>query len=585
MLTISGDQFFLNEKPFRILSGAIHYFRVVPQYWRDRLEKARAFGLNTVETYVAWNLHEPRPGEFHFEGGLDLARFIQTAGEVGLNVIVRPGPYICSEWEFGGFPAWLLKDPHMQVRCTYPPYLEAVGRYLEALLPRLTLLQATRGGPIIAMQVENEYGSYGNDHQYLQLLANGMRSRGVDVLLFTSDPSSGTSLQEGGLPDLLRTVNFAYQARAGLRKLRQHQPEGPQMVTEFWSGWFDHWGERHHVAAGGIPTDRLTRRTFKEILASGASFNFYMFHGGTNFGFMAGAGLEKGRHKPSVTSYDYDAPLSESGDLTPKFHALRAELREHLPDLPQLIFPKPLEKRDYGMVTLEESAPLFANLDHLSQGCLRPTPEPMENFDQNYGFILYRTRVEGPRPPARLELHENHDRAQVFLDGKPAGILEREFPEKNLSIKIPAAGAQLDILVENMGRINFGPGLLDRKGITENVTLGGQILFGWEIFPLPLDDLLGLVFSPNRPAVFPAFLRGTLEVDHPADTFLDLSGFSKGVAWLNGFNLGRYWKRGPQRRLYIPGPLLRQGRNEIIVLELHHFARPVVQFSSQPKLG
>jgi beta-galactosidase len=585
MFTISGDQFLLDGKPFRILSGAIHYFRVVPEYWRDRLEKARAFGLNTVETYVAWNLHEPRPGEFHFEGRLDLVRFIQIAGELGLKVIVRPGPYICSEWDFGGLPSWLLKDPVMQIRCTYPPFLEATGRYLEALLPRLAPLQASRGGPIIAMQVENEYGSFGNDRQYLELLANGMRSRGVDAVLFTSDPSHGISLQEGGLPDLLRTVNFAFGAKTALRKLRLHQPAGPLMVTEFWSGWFDHWGERHHIAAGGLPTSKLSLRNFRDILASGVSFNFYMFHGGTNFGWMNGANQDQGRYRPTITSYDYAAPLDEAGDLTPKFVAFQSEFRNHLPDLPRLPFPRPIQKRAFGTVSLEQSAGLFESLGQLSQGYIRPSPEPMENFDQDYGFILYRSHLSGPRPKMRLGLHDLHDRAQVFMDGKPAGLLAREFPKRTLSIKVPQQGARLDILVENMGRINFGPGLLDRKGITQSVTLGSRFLFGWEIFPLPLENLDKLAFSKGGPQAFPAFLRGTFDVDELADTFLSLPGWMKGVVWLNGFNLGRYWSRGPQHNLYIPAPLLKLGQNEIIILELHRIRKPQVQLVSTPGLN
>jgi beta-galactosidase len=585
MLTISGDQFLLDGKPFRILSGAVHYFRVVPGYWRDRLEKARAFGLNTVETYVAWNLHEPRPGEFHFEGRLDIVRFIQTAGELGLKVIVRPGPYICSEWEFGGLPSWLLKDPSMQVRCTYPPYLEAVGRYLEALLPRLTPLQASRGGPIIAMQVENEYGSFGNDKEYLELLANGMRSRGVDALLFTSDPSHGISLQEGGLPDLLRTVNFAFGAKPALRKLRLHQPAGPLMVTEFWSGWFDHWGERHHIAAGGIPTGKLSLKNFKDILALGASFNIYMFHGGTNFGFLNGANQDHKSYRPTITSYDYAAPLDESGDLTRKFIAFQSELRTHLPDLPRYPFPRPIQKRAFGTVVLEQSVGLFEALEQLSQGHIRPAPEPMENFDQDYGFILYRTHLAGPRPKMQLGLHDLHDRAQIFLDGKPAGLLEREFSNRTLFIKVPPKGVRLDILVENMGRINFGPGLLDRKGITQSVTLGSRFVFDWEIFPLPLEKVAGLGFSQGCPKVFPAFLRGSFDVDELGDTFLSLPGWTKGVAWLNGFNLGRYWNRGPQHTLYVPAPLLRQGRNEIIILELHKIRKHTVQLVSSPSLN
>lgn len=584
VLSISGNQFLLNDQPFRIFSGAIHYFRVVPEYWNDRLSKARAFGLNTVETYVPWNLHEPRPGEFHFDGRLDIVRFIQIAAELGLKVIVRPGPYICSEWDFGGLPAWLLKDPSMQVRCIYPPYLEAVGCYLDALLPHLVPLLASRGGPIIAMQVENEYGSFGNDKDYLQLLTNGLRSRGVDVLLFTSDPPFEASLQESGLPDLFKTVNFAFNAKLGLRKLRAHQPAGPLMVTEFWSGWFDHWGERHHIAAGGIPTSLLSLRTFREILASGSSFNFYMFHGGTNFGFMNGANVDKNRYRPDVTSYDYAAPLDEAGNLTPKFDAFRAELRNHIPNMPHISFPKPAQTRSFGSVMLDRSIRLFDCLDKLSHSHFCPSPQPMEYFDQSYGFILYRTQVPGPRSKARLELHELHDRAQIFLEGKAAGVLEREFPKRTLSLSIQPHGTRLNILVENMGRVNFGPFLIDRKGITEGVTLGDQFLFGWEIFPLPLDDLSSLEYFPGRSRVFPAFLRGTFLVDDPADTFLGLPGWTKGVVWLNGFNLGRYWKRGPQRTLYVPAPLLRKGENEIVVLELHKTSRPVVQFTNHSNL-
>jgi beta-galactosidase len=285
-----------------------------------------------------------------------------------------------------------------------------------------------------------------------------------------------------------------------------------------------------------------------------------------------------------VTSYDYAAPLDEAGDLTPKFAAFRSELRSQIPDLPQPPFPKPSLKQSYGQVALEQSVSLFESLDKLSEKHHRPSPESMENFDQDYGFILYRTQVSGSRPKARLELHELHDRAQVFLDGKFAGILEREFPKRALSISIPPQGAQLDILVENMGRVNFGPCLLDRKGITKGVTLGNQFLFGWEIYPLPLDDLTILEYSPSRPRIFPAFLRGTFHVDDPSDTFLTLPSWTKGVAWLNGFNLGRYWKRGPQRTLYIPAPLLRKGENEIVVLELHKTRKPVVQLASRPNL-
>ena len=589
MLTISGNQFLLNGKPFRILSGAIHYFRVVPEYWRDRLEKAKSFGLNTVETYVAWNLHEPRPGEFHFDGGLDISRFIEIAADLGLKVILRPGPYICSEWDFGGLPAWLLKDPCMQVRCMYPPYLEAVDRFFDDLLSRLTSLLGSNGGPIIAVQLENEYGSFGNDQEYLQYLEDGLRKRGVDVFLFTSDGPSDHHMQGGSLPHLLKTVNFAYGARPAFATLRRYQPEGPLMVTEFWSGWFDHWGERHHLSMGGLPTSLLSQWALDKILTSGASVNFYMFHGGTNFGFMNGANLFPWTgYRADVTSYDYDAPLDEAGDASRKFVIYGSQLRRFIPDLPPLTVPPPGRKQAYGPVRLTESVSLF---DSLGIKHFRPVPESMEAFNQAHGFILYRTQVSGPRPAAKLEILELHDRAQVFLNGLTAGILEREFPKRKLSITIPDGGATLDILVENMGRVNYGLYLLDRKGITSGVALGKQFLFGWEIFPLPLDDLTTLRFAPleriegSWRTSMPGFWRGTFPVDDPADTFLALPGWTKGVAWVNSVNLGRYWRRGPQQTLYVPAPLLKKGMNEIIVFELHGLRQPVVKFVSRPDLN
>ncbi len=416
MLTVNDSQFLLDDQPFRILSGAMHYFRVMPEYWRDRLEKMRQFGLNTVETYVPWNLHEPRPGEFHFEGRLDIARYIQTAAEVGLKVIVRPGPYICSEWDFGGLPAWLLKDPLMQVRCMYPPYLAAVDRFLDRLLPVLRPWQATNGGPLIACQVENEYGSFGNDQVYVQYIADGLRKRGVDVLLFTSDGPTDGMLQGGTLPDILTTVNFAFDAPAGLAKLRQYRPTGPQMVAEFWAGWFDHWGEEHHVSPDGGPSFEPSVQSLDEILAAGASVNFYMFHGGTNFGFMSGANYYAGTYLADVTSYDYASPLDEAGDPTPRFAAYRAVMEKYL-DLPPLPVIPPSPKAAYGPVQMSAAVGLLDSLDVLSQKQRFVTPPAMEMLDQDYGFILYQTRISGPRPEGTLNVRNLHDRAHVFVNG------------------------------------------------------------------------------------------------------------------------------------------------------------------------
>jgi beta-galactosidase len=592
---VAGNQFVMDNKPFRILSGALHYFRVVPDYWEDRLLKLKAMGLNTVETYVAWNLHEPQPGEFCFSGMLDIERFVRLAGDLGLKVIVRPGPYICAEWEFGGLPAWLLADPQMKLRCSYPPYLEAVHRFFSELLPRLAPLQTTHGGPIIAVQVENEYGSYGCDKDYLRYLEELTRAQDIDVLLFTSDGPTDSMLQGGTLPHLLKVANFGSNAERGFAKLREYQPEGPLMCGEFWNGWFDHWGTKHHTRAADDAAAVLDA-----ILAQGASVNIYMFHGGTNFGFMNGANHHGEEYLPTVNSYDYDAPLSESGDPTPKFYAFQAVLAKYadvtaqpVPALPAVTaqpapaLPAVVLKKAYGVVALNEVALLFSNLTTLSKPVHRPTPEPMEMLGQSYGFILYRTSVSGPREAATLSLQDVHDRALVFLDGEYKGVVAGD-KKSDISLELCSGPHQLDILVENMGRINYGPWLHDRKGITHGVRLDRQFLHGWTIYPLPLDDFSNVEFkslATTGSPICPAFYRGEFVVDEPTDTFIALPGWTKGVCWLNGFNLGRYWERGPQKTLYVPGPLLRNGQNEVMLFELHDVRQNSIEFREQPDLG
>ena len=346
---IAGGKFLYDGKPVRLLSGAIHYFRVVPDYWRDRLLKLKACGLNTVETYVAWNLHEPEPGEYNFSGMVDLVSFIETAGELGLYVIVRPGPYICAEWEFGGLPWWLLQDPTMRVRCFHRPFLEKVDRYFDVLIPKLVPLQCTQGGPIIAMQVENEYGSFGNDLRYLEHLKDALRKRGVDVLLFTSDGPSDLLLQGGTMPFIFKTVNFGSSPKEAFAKLKEYQPDKPLVCMEYWNGWYDQWGEEHRTR----PPEEAAA-VLDEMLQLGASVNFYMFHGGTNFGFYNGAGCRE-KYLPTVTSYDYDAPVSESGDLTEKYFQVRDVIAKYAPVDPDLL-PQPIPKKAYGKVELTPQA-------------------------------------------------------------------------------------------------------------------------------------------------------------------------------------------------------------------------------------
>lgn len=580
---LTPTQFLLNDQPFRIFSGAMHYFRIVPEYWADRLLKLRAMGLNTVETVVPWNVHEPQPGQFCFSGMADIERYIRLAGELGLCVIVRPGPYICAEWDLGGLPAWLLRDPTMRLRCMHEPFLQSVDRFWAELLPRLAPLQITYGGPVIMLQIENEYGSYGNDRQYLRALEQRMRAQGIDVPLFTSDGPDHIYLQCGTLPHIFKTANFGSQAELAMRMLRTYQPEGPLMCMEYWDGWFDHWGEVRHTRA---PADAAA--ALDEILTHGDSVNMYMFHGGTNFGFMSGANeAPQPEYRATVTSYDYDAPLDEAGEPTGKYYAFRDVLRRHGATIDDAALPAPAPRLAPARIALDESVGLFDVLDQLATPIERATPAPMELLGQDVGLILYRTQISAPHSlSGQLSVRDAHDRAQIFLDGVLVGVLEREFSQRSLSVTIPAEGARLDLLVERMGRVNYGPNMADLKGITGDVLLEQRQLYGWQIYPLQLDErVAGLPFARTLRQDGPAFYRGSFHIDTPHDTFLALPGWTKGICWINGFNLGRYWRRGPQRTLYLPAPLLRSGQNELIVLELHGCERTSAELRDQPDLG
>lgn len=580
---VENNDFVLNGDKVRIISGAIHYFRVVPEYWRDRLLKLQACGFNTVETYVPWNFHEPQPGVFRFDGMADLVAFIELAGEIGLHVIVRPSPYICAEWEFGGLPAWLLADPGMKLRCMHEPFLTRVDAYYDKLLPMLKPLQVTNGGPIIAMQVENEYGSYGNDTEYLNYLKDAMISRGIDVLLFTSDGPDDHMLQGGMVPGLLETVNFGSRATEAFESLRHYQPEGPSMCMEFWNGWFDHWGEEHHTRDTADAAD-----SFREMLELGASINAYMFHGGTNFGFTSGANCpERDKYEPTITSYDYDVALNESGEPTSKYYAYREALSAYV-DTAKHELPQPIAKAAYGSIAVLSSVDLFSQLDHLSTPIRTTTPETMETLGQNDGFIVYETHISGPRDEYELIIQDCHDRAQIFLDDQYLGVVERWDHSNPIRFTVPKGGARLRIVLENMGRINYGPYMLDRKGITEGVRHGNAFLFGWTSYCLPLDNLSSLQFTAEAASntTVPSFHKINLTIkDQPADTFLLMDQWTKGVVFCNGFNLGRYWNKGPQQTLYVPAPLLRQGDNEFIVFELHGTKQLELNFTDQPVLG
>ena len=575
MLTAENGQFYLDGKPYRILSGAMHYFRVCPEYWEDRMLKLKQCGFNTLETYCCWNLHERKEGEFDFSGRLDLVKYIETAQKLGLNVILRPGPYICAEWDLGGLPARLLKDD-LPLRCNDPKFLAALRPYLLKVFELVKPLLCTNGGPIIAMQVENEYGSYGNDHEYMAAVNAIYDEGGIDCLRFTADGSWDLMLGGGMLNGIPAAVNFGSRAADNFRGLRLFRPEDPLFCAEFWCGWFDHWHEGHHTRT----VESITGDT-RELLETGGSLNFYMFHGGTNFGFQNGANHTDGVYHPTTTSYDYCALLSECGDLTPAYHAVRELLGAEGP-----LTVTDCPKAAYGHVRLTEQAALLPQADRLTTPIRSAQTQTMEQLGQDFGFTLYRTTLRGPFTGVPLELGRVHDRAVVYLDGKHIGTVERSRRKDPMPLTLAAGQtAKLEILVENMGRVNYGSKLLDKKGLLDGVRLDMQYHFGWEMLCLPMEDLSGLQWSDTADG--PRFLRGKLTIDEaPKDTFLRLDHFTRGFVLINGFNIGRFYTpAGPQKTLYVPAPLLRQGENEIIVFESDDLHSPVVEFVDTPELG
>lgn len=579
--TYEKDVFLYDGQPVTLISGAVHYFRTVPEYWEDRLSKLKACGFNAVETYTCWNLHERREGQFDFSGILDIERFIETAGRLGLFVILRPGPYICAEWDFGGLPSWLMSYPDLALRCDDPAYLEKVKPYYRELLSRVRPHLCTNGGNVIMMQVENEYGSYGDDSIYLQKVVDIYRENDIDCLLFTSDGTARWMLSGGTLPDVLAVANFGSYVDQMLT-LREFQKDRPLMCGEFWCGWFDHWYESGRDQRAGEDIAGEVNRFFD----LGASFNFYMFHGGTNFGFWNGAN-HPGEYQPTITSYDYCALLTEAGDTTPLYDTVKGVIEQRTGKKAPDIKIKNSEKAAYGKLELTKQADLFANLDRISAPIKAAFPKTMEQIGQDFGYILYRTEIKGPVEPLPLCFGEIHDRAIVFVNGKRVGLKERDRVDDEIIISLDfGETATLEILVENMGRVNYGIHLLDKKGILGGVRLGQRYHFGWEMYPLTMDDLSGLVWGEQSGFEKPTFLRGNLHLDEqPKDTYIRLDGFTKGFVTVNSFNIGRYFNpAGPQKTLYVPAPLLKQGDNEIVVFESDGYTDSAISFVDVPQL-
>lgn len=574
---ISTNNFLIDGKNFQIRCGEMHAARVPREYWRNRLKMAKAMGLNTICAYLFWNQIEPEPGKFNWSGQADAAEFCRIAQEEGLWVILRPGPYSCAEWEEGGLPWWLLKDRDIQVRTRDARYMTAARSYLREVGKELAPLQITHGGPILMVQVENEYGSYGKDATYMGEMRQAVRDAGFDVPLFACNPTS--DLKHGFRPDLFPVVNFGSNPAKAFAGLREVLPQGPLMCGEFYPGWFDTWGQPHHL--GNTPQYLAD---LQYMLSHGDSFSIYMVHGGTTFGLWSGADHP---FKPDTSSYDYDAPISEAGWPTEKFYKTR-ELFSHylLPGETLTDVPPTNAVIAIPPVQADKCAPVFANLP---KAVSDTTPQTMEQYNQGYGCIDYRTTVPAG-PTASLQAGSVHDFGFVFLDGKLVGVMDRS--TTNFTVQLPERKnpATLDILVDAMGRVNFGVGFLtDRKGIHAPVKLEGDELKNWKIYNLPLNDkmLAHLKFKKvgeSSGSPVPAFWRATVRIEKPGDTFLDMRSWGKGVAWVNGHCLGRYWNIGPTQTMYVPGPWLKHGKNEIIVLDLTGPENPVVAGLDHPIL-
>ncbi|XP_038077603.1 beta-galactosidase-like [Patiria miniata] len=586
--TIDYDKntFLKDGQPFRYIAGSMHYARVHPMYWKDRLTKMYMAGLDAVQTYVPWNFHEPKQGSFDFEAGADLESFLQMAQASGLLVILRAGPYICGEWDMGGLPSWLLKNHGIKLRTSDPVYLKYVDQWLDTFLPKIKSHLYANGGPIITVQIENEYGSYpACDHEYMRHLLRQFKSHlGEDVVFFTTDGPSQRLLECGSLQGIYATVDFGAGGDPSARFAvqRQFEPKGPLVNSEYYTGWLDHWGSPHQTRTTTGIVDSLDK-----ILHLGANVNMYMFEGGTNFAYWNGANGNEASYSPQPTSYDYDAPLTEAGDPTQKYLDIRTLIGKYK-KLPPGNVPPPTPKHAYGKTDMNRIATLYEAL-----GVISPTgpistdyPMSMEDLQQDFGFMLYRTQLKANyTKPTPLFIPGIRDRGYVMVDQKPIGILQRN---THVTLNIDGhVNSTLDILVENMGRLNYGCCINDTKGIISNVTLDNVVLKSWQIYSLNLSKAHPMTLQaiamttpakledvPSGPLEIPSFYIGTLPsgpAGGPQDTFLQMPGWSKGQAFINGFNLGRYWPaEGPQLTLYVPAFVLTATKNTLVLFETEH---------------
>ncbi len=563
IFSFGRQDFLLDGKPFQIISGEMHPARIPKAYWRHRIQMAKAMGCNTIAVYVFWNYQESAPGIFDFSSGnKDIAGFIRLCKEEGMWVLLRPGPYVCAEWDFGGLPSYLLKIPDIKLRCMDINYMKAVSRYINRLAKEIVPLQCNKGGPVLMLQIENEYGSYGNDKKYLEALKNLWLLNGIVVPFYTSDGPTDFMLEAGNIEGAAIGLDSG-TGDADFATAKKHNPRVPSFSSETYPGWLTHWKENWQKT----DTARLLGEV-KYLLEHKKSFNLYVIHGGTNFGFTSGANaFTPVQFQPDVTSYDYDAPVNEQGRPSPKYFALRNLIQKYvkhtLPDI-----PRPIPAMALTAFRLQPFATLWKELPKAIHSV---QPKPMEDFDQKNGYILYRTKLTGHKS-GKLTITEPHDYAVILLNGRLVDTVYRD--GGNWTVNLPKTNTKdpvLDILVESMGHINFAQYMTDRKGITDRVTLNGMTLMNWEIFTLPMDEeFISSLQSKYQDGFHDGvFFRGHFEVTMPMDTYLDMTDYKKGVAWINGHNLGRYWNTGPQHRLYCPGVWLKKGKNELILFDLH----------------
>lgn len=585
MVVIKDKNFYINGKKETIFCGSMHYFRIFREQWQDRLYKLKALGLNTVETYCPWNLHEKSEGVFDFDGMLDLEHFIKLATEMELYVIVRPGPYICSECDFGGLPAWLLKKDYITIRSDDPYYLEKADKYLQEIIKRIKPFLNTNGGNVIAVAAENEYGSFGNSGDYMNRCVNVLKELGVDVPVITTDGHTPLLLGGGSADNALACLNFGKNGEilsSHTETYKEMFPDSPIFHFEHWIGGNNHWGEPYKFYP-----EEFVAKEVEQQLEQGMSFSFYMFHGGTNFGFFSGANQQGvtvnnrglNRYVSTVTSYDVDALVNEWGECTSKYFAVQEVMAKHLgKELPK---PEPVKTQNLGDVKLQKSASLFDNLNNLGEKFNSMIARNMEHYGQDYGYILYRCSIPANMHINMIGLNNVLDRTHIYFNGIHRGTIyrndERQYIDTGNWIE---EGGTLELLVENMGRVNFGPEIMlgERRGICGFVYVMApesprQMLCDWEIYTLPMNDLSKLDFDNNNK--LPAFFKGNFKAEEKLDCFVHLDNFTKGFVFVNGFNLGRFWNIGPQMSLYLPAPLLKD-ENEIIVFEEEAVSEPVI---------